>query len=113
MGTPIDWVLLVGFAPTRDALLEAIDSMESVSLLDKCNISKVKPRLPYHVAFSIDTIHGTKKIVLTVIDEGTSTCVMSISCWKDMGSPELVTSNTLLTSFEGRSFHTHGILPYF
>ena len=43
----------------------------------------------------------------------TSTCVMSISCWKALGSPELVLSNTLMTAFDGRSFRLHGILPSF
>ena len=35
---------------------------------------------------------------------------MSLSCWKALGSPERVPSNTLLTAFDGRSFHSHGIL---
>ena len=48
-----------------------------------------------------------------VVDEGASTCVMSLSCWKSLGSLELVPSNTLLTSFDGRSFCPHGILPDF
>ena len=38
---------------------------------------------------------------------------MSLSCWKALGSPELVPSNTLLTTFDGRSFRPHGILPAF
>ena len=38
---------------------------------------------------------------------------MSLSCWKALGSPELIPSNTLLTSFDGRSFLPHGILPAF
>ena len=36
---------------------------------------------------------------------------MSISCWKALGSPKLVPSNTLLTAFDGRYFLPHGILP--
>ena len=63
------------------------------------------------MAFSIDVVHGGKTIGRTIIDEGASTCIMSISCWKNMGSPELVISNTLLTSFNGIFFHPHGILP--
>ena len=77
------------------------------------NLSDVKIRLPYHVALSIDVIHGGKTIERTVVDEGASTCVMSLSCWKDLGSPELVPSNTLLTAFDGRSFRPHGIRPTF
>ena len=97
----------------RDALLAALGSMDSLSLMAKFHLSDVKIRLPYHVALSIDVIHGGKTIGRAVVDEGASTCVMSLSCWKALGSPELVPSNTLLTTFDGRSFHPHSILPSF
>ena len=48
-----------------------------------------------------------------MVDEGASMCVMSMSCWNYLGFPKLVPSNTFLTSFDGRSFHPHGILPAF
>ena len=47
----------------------------------------------------------------TVIDEGAATSVMSLSCWKGLGSPELSKSATMLTAFDGRSFRPHSILP--
>ena len=87
--------------------------MDSSSLMAKFNLSDVKICLPYHVALSIDVIHGGKTIGREVVDEGAFTCVMSLYCWKDLGSLELVPSNTLLTSFNGRSFRPHGILPDF
>ena len=43
----------------------------------KFNLSDVKIRLPYHVALSVDVIHGGKTIGRTVVDKGASTCVMS------------------------------------
>ena len=49
----------------------------------------------------------------TMIDEGTATSVMSLSCWKGLGSPELSQSANMLTAFDGRSFQPHGILPSF
>ena len=58
----------------------------------KFHLSDVKIRLPYHVALLIDVIHGGNTIGRTVVDEGASTCVMSLSCWKALGSPELVVS---------------------
>ena len=61
----------------------------------------------------IDVIHGGKTIGRVVVDEGASTCVMSLSCRRALGSPKLVPSNTLLIAFDGRSFHPHGILPDF
>ena len=47
----------------------------------------------------------------TMIDEGVATSVMSLSCWKGLGSPELSKSATMLTAFNGRSFRLHRILP--
>jgi hypothetical protein len=48
-----------------------------------------------------------------VVDEGASTCVMSLACWKAIDQPELSSSPTLLTVFDGRSFRPHGIIPSF
>ena len=87
--------------------------MGSSSLMEKFNFSDVTIHLPYHVSLSIDVIHGVKTIGRAVFDEGASTCVMSLSCWKSLGSLEFVLSNTLLTAFNGRSFRPHGILPAF
>ena len=47
----------------------------------------------------------------TIIDEGVAASVMSLSCWKGLGSPELSQSTTMLTTFDGRYFQPHGILP--
>ena len=100
--------------PTQwDALLVALGSMDSSSLMEKFHLSDVKIHLPYHVSLSIDVIHGGKTIGRAVFDEDASTCIMSLSCWKDLESLGLVPSNTLLTAFDGRSFCPHGILPAF
>ena len=85
--------------------------MDSSILMEKFNLFDVNILLSYDVDLLVDVIHGGKTIRKTVVDEGASTCVMSLSCWKALGSPELVPSNTLLTAFDGRSFHPHGILP--
>jgi hypothetical protein len=102
----------------RKALLTALVSTETCNpgtiMLDTTDL---KPRLPYHVVFQIVVAHPTKtftrNIFCTVVDEGTSTCVMSLSCWKSIGQPELSPSPTLLTAFDGRSFQPHGIIPSF
>ena len=49
----------------------------------------------------------------TVIDEEASTCVMFISCWRAIGSPQFATSQTILKAFDGHTFHPHGILISF
>jgi hypothetical protein len=102
----------------RKALLIALGSTETCNpgtiMLDTTDL---KPRLPYHVAFQIVVAHPTKtftrNIFRTVVDEGASTCVMSLACWKAIGQPELSPSPTLLTAFDGRSFRPHGIIPSF
>ena len=65
------------------------------------------------MAFPVHVIHGGKTIGRTVVDEGASTCVMSLSCWKALGSLELVLANTLLTTFDRRYFLPPAILPAF
>jgi hypothetical protein len=102
----------------RKALLTALGSTEncnpSTIMLDTTDL---KPCLPYHVAFQIVVAHPTKiftrNIFRMVVDEGSSNCVMSLSCWKAIGQPTLSPSPTLLTGFDGRSFRPHGIVPSF
>jgi hypothetical protein len=48
-----------------------------------------------------------------VVDEGVSTCVISLIHWKYFGSLTLSKSLNMLTSFDGHSFHLHDILPAF
>ena len=47
----------------------------------------------------------------TMFDEGAAASVLSLACWKGLGSPKLSKSGTMLTSFDGRSFRSHDILP--
>ena len=60
--------------------------MDSSILLVNFNLSDVKINLMYHVALLVDVIHGRKTIGSTIFDEGASTCVMSLSCWKALGT---------------------------
>jgi hypothetical protein len=63
------------------------------------------------VAYTTKTF--TWNIFRTVVDEGASICVMPLACWKAIGQPILSSSPTLLTSFDGKSFRPHGIIPSF
>jgi hypothetical protein len=63
------------------------------------------------VAYTMKTF--TQNILHTVVDEVTSTCVMSLSCWKAIGQLVLSPSPTLLTDFDDHSFRPHGIIPSF
>jgi hypothetical protein len=51
--------------------------------------TNLKPRLPHHVAFQIVVAYTMKlltwNIFCMVVDEGASTCMMSLACWKAIG----------------------------
>ena len=70
-----------------------------------------QPHLPYYVSLLVHIECLNMIVKCTVIDEGTATSLMYLSCWKGLGSPELSKSTTMLTAFDGRSFRPHGILP--
>ena len=65
------------------------------------NVENYKSRLPHKISFEIIMKVVEKKVFRTILDEGASTSVLSLSCWKDIGSPELVTSPTTLKAFDG------------
>ena len=67
-------------------------------------------RLPPQIAFLIQVTIDKKTIHRTVIDEGASTCIMSVACWKAIGSPTLSQSPTTLEAFDGRASRPYGIL---
>ena len=73
----------------------------------------MNPLLPYHVAFQIHVEYSKYTIKWPVIDEGATTCVMSLVYWKAISSPTLSKFSTMLTAFDGHSFLPHGILPTF
>ena len=65
------------------------------------NVENYKSRLPHQLTFQIITKLVGKKVFRIVLDEGASTLVLSLSCWKAIGSPESVTSPMTLKSFDG------------
>lgn len=89
----------------------AVDPNNSLALT--FDMHNVKKRLPHHMAFQIKSTYQKTSIFRTVIDEGASTCVMSMSCWKDIGSPSAIPSPTLLTAFDIHSHRPHGIISAF
>ena len=46
-----------------------------------------------------------------MVDVESSTCVMSLACWKAIYSPTLIPSLTILKVFDGHTFHPYGIIP--
>jgi len=68
------------------------------------------PQLPAQLAFLIQVKALNKTVHRTIIDEGASTCIMSMSCWKNLGSPPLSRSSATLKAFDGRTYTPYGIL---
>ena len=65
------------------------------------NVENYKSRLPHKLDFQIITKVVGKKVFRMVLDEGASTSFFSLSCWKALDSPELVTTPTTLKAFDG------------
>ena len=76
-------------------------------------MTNFKKRLPHHMAFHIKSSYRKCNIFRMVIDEGASTCMMSLTCSKTLGSLKVVPSSTVLTAFDGHSHRPHGIVPAF
>jgi hypothetical protein len=113
-----DLEVLQIFPLQRKVLLSSLGTSETCNLgaivLDP---NDLKLHLPYYVAFQIvvdyTTKYFTQNIFHTMVDEGTSTCMMSLACWKAIGQLGLSLSPTFLTSFDSWSFRPHGIIPSF
>ena len=70
-----------------------------------------KTRLSHQLAFHISTKIAGKTICHTVLEEGSSTSVMSLSCWRAIGSLEINRFPTTLKDFDGCRFQHYGLLP--
>ena len=64
------------------------------------NIENYKSSLPHKLSFQIITKVVGKKVFRMVLDEGDSTSILSLSCWKVLGSPKLVASPMTLKAFD-------------
>lgn len=89
--------------PTQQkSLLFIIGTVDpSYSSLITFDIENHVPHLPHQISFLIQVLIKGKMIHQT-IGEGASTYIMSISCWKAIGSPSLNQSSDTLEGFDGR-----------
>jgi hypothetical protein len=72
------------------ALLKTIGGIDPIDTnLIMFDLEDHIPRLPPQLAFQIQVIVENKNIFRTVIDEGASTCVMSVTCWKTIEYPTI------------------------
>ena len=96
----------------RKALLSALGvSDDSSSSMIKFEIQGIQPHFHYYVSllFHVECLNHTIKH--TVIDEGAAASMISLACWKGLGSPTFSKYVNMLTAFDGISFRSHGILP--
>lgn len=94
--------------------MSAIGAVEPLeSNLITFNLEYFKKRLSHHLAFQFQILVGGKDIHNTILDQGACTCVMSLPCWRALGSPKLSQSPTTLKSFDGHGFQPHRILQSF
>ena len=83
-------------------LLTALGALDPDNTnLIQFNVENYMSRIPHKLTFQIIKKLVGKKVFRTVLDEGASTSVLSLSCWKAIGSPELVTSPMTLKAFDG------------
>jgi hypothetical protein len=68
------------------------------------NLDNYASRLSHQLAFQVDVVVHNQKIHRTILDEGASTCVMSLTCWKGLKSPALNKSPMMLHAFDGQRF---------
>jgi hypothetical protein len=103
--------VLQSYPMHRKDLLSSISRVDpSESSLIKFYSDQVHDRISHQIAFQIKVRLMEKNILHTVTDEGASTCIMSMSCLKALGSPKLDTYATLLKSFCGHMLYPHGII---
>jgi hypothetical protein len=74
----------------RNALVSSLGALDPcVYEVIKFDVTNVKPRLPYQMAFQIHVDYSKYTMKRTVIDEGVAMCMMSLNCWKAIVSPTL------------------------
>ena len=99
---------------SKKDLLIAIGAIDSADASLLCfYLENNEPHLPHTIVLQIYVGCLEKNVHRTMLDEGALTCIMSYSCWKDLGSPTLTASQTILKEFDGHLFTPHGILAAF
>ena len=90
--------------------MSAIDGIDPTDSNLVVNHAGYSQQLPVQLAFLIQVKALNKNVHRTIIDEGASTCIMSMSYWKTLGSSSLSQSPTTLKYFDGRTYTPCGIL---
>jgi hypothetical protein len=71
----------------------------------------VEPHLPSSATFQLKVQVNSTNIYRCIVDEGSSTSILSSSIWKVLGSLELVSSSHEILAFERCTSENLGVLP--
>jgi hypothetical protein len=94
--------VLQHYPSQRRTLLTAIGSFDPESSNNiTFNLDNFKSRLSHQLAFQINVVVHNQHIHHTILDDGASTCVMSLACWKGLKSLALNQSPMMLIAFHG------------
>ena len=100
--------------PQRKALLDSLGVVDPANTnIMYFDLAHSTPRLHHHIAFQIQVQTKGTTIHHCVVDEGASTCIMSLNYWRALGSPALVPSGSMLKSFDAHTSKPHGIILVF
>ena len=103
--------VLQNFPSQKQALLSAIGGIDPIdSNLVIFNHTGYVLQLPTELAFSIQVNFLNHLVYRTIINEGVYTCIMSLNCWKSLGSLRLSQSPKTLKAFDGRTYKPCGII---
>jgi hypothetical protein len=102
--------VLQTFPTQRKSLLSAMGAVDPADTrLITFDLDNCEPRLPAAIAIQIPVKIRNITVHRCIIDEGASTCIMSKTVWKKLGSPELLPSAITLRAYDGRSASPEGI----
>jgi hypothetical protein len=94
----------------RKSLLSTLGAVDPADTrLITFDLDSGEPRLPALIAFQIPVKIWNITVHRCIIDEGASTCIMSKSVWKKLGSPELIPSSITLRAYDGRPSSPEGL----
>lgn len=94
----------------KKALMSTLSAIyPSDSKLMVFDLDKAEPHMPSSIAFRVLVTIRNFIIHQCIIDEGASTCIMSVHVWRKLGSPELLPSSITLHAYDGHPLQPQGL----
>ena len=94
--------VLQSFPTQQNNLLPSLGDFDPEnSTIITFNVENYKSRLSHQLTFQIATRVMGRNVHRTILGKGASAFVFSMSCWRDIGSPDLNKSPTTLKYFDG------------